>query len=88
MRHREGYILRRVGEKHIVLPVTEGASALGAALQLNESGALLWTMLDEETTEQALAAALRGAFDLDADTALHDVAAFVAKLRGNRLLIE
>ncbi|MCL2672107.1 MAG: PqqD family protein [Clostridiales bacterium] len=87
MRHRDGYILRRVGEKYIVLPVSEDARNVGAALQMNESGALLWVLLDEETTQEALVLALREEFDIDEDSAVRDAAAFVEKLRGNGLLI-
>ena len=88
MKHKEGFILRRVGEKHIVLPISEAARDLGAALQLNESGALLWGLLDSDCALETLAHALTQNFDIDGETAVRDTAAFLAKLRGNGLLIE
>ena len=85
MKLKDGFILRRVAGKTVVLPCDE-ALDLNMMLTLNDTGAFLWEKLQEETTQEALVAALLGEYDVDEETAKASVAAFVEKLNANGFL--
>ena len=85
MKLKDGFILRRVAGKTVVLPCDE-ALDLNMMITLNDTGAFLWEMLQEETTQEALVAALLGEYDVDEETAKASVAAFVEKLNANGFL--
>lgn len=55
---------------------------------LSRSGALLWQLLDGETTVDELARDVAFAFDLDAERALEDVSAFVLEVATSGLLAD
>jgi hypothetical protein len=52
----------------------------------NAAGALLWSMLADRTTREALVDALVDRYGIDAEVAARDVAAFVEGLRAQGLL--
>ena len=85
MKLKDGFILRQVAGKTVVLPCDE-ALDLNMMITLNGTGAFLWEKLKEETTQEALAAALLGEYDVDEETARRSVAAFVEKLNVNGFL--
>ena len=86
MKLKDGFILRRVAGKTVVLPCDE-ALDLNMMITLNDTGAFLWEKLQEETTQEALVAALLGEYDVDEETAKASVAAFVEKLNANGFLV-
>jgi hypothetical protein len=55
---------------------------------INRTGAVLWPLLVDGTTKEVMVERLREQFDLPAETAETDVAAFVDMLRGRGLLVE
>lgn len=85
MKLKDGFILRRVAGKTVVLPCDE-ALDLNMMITLNDTGAFLWEKLQEETTQEVLVAALLGEYDVDEETAKASVAAFVEKLNANGFL--
>ena len=85
MKLKDGFILRRVAGKTVVLPCDETLD-LNMMITLNDTGAFLWEKLQEETTQEALVAALLGEYDVDEETAKASVAAFVEKLNANGFL--
>ena len=85
MKLKDGFILRRVAGKTVVLPCDE-ALDLNMMITLNDTGAFLWEKLQKETTQEALVAALLGEYDVDEETAKASVAAFVEKLNANGFL--
>jgi hypothetical protein len=69
-------------EEEIVVLDTERSVYLAT----NPSGALLWRMLTDGTTQQDLVAALVEAFEITPERAEHDVEVFVDRLKGLGLL--
>ena len=78
MKLKEGFILRQVAGKTVVLPCDD-ALDLNVMITLNGTGAFLWEHLQAETTQEELVAALLGEYDVDEETARNSVAAFVEK---------
>lgn len=82
MKLKNGFILRQVAGQTVVLPAGD-ALDLNMMITLNDTGAFLWERLNEETSEDALVAALLAEYDVDEDTARNAVKAFVQKLFDN-----
>ena len=85
MKIKEGFILREVAGQIVVLP-TGNQLDLNMMITLNDTGRFLWEHLQEETTEEALTAALLEEYDVDEALAQKSVAGFVQKLRDGDLL--
>ncbi len=85
MKIREGFLLRQVAGQSVVLPCGEEMD-LNMMINLNDTGAFLWKHLQEETSEEALVAALLAEYDVDEATARVAVSGFVAKLEENGFL--
>ena len=82
----DGFAVREVAGKSVAVAVGGKATALGGMIALNETGKMLFSLLMEETTEQAMADALMEAYEIDAATAKADVFAFLAPLREANLI--
>ena len=87
MKLKDGFLLREVAGQTVVLPIG-GDLDMDLMITLNDTGAFLWKMLQENTDEAALVAALLTEYDVDEATAKQAVANFVAKLSDNGFLAE
>ena len=85
MKLKDGFLLRQVAGQTVVLPSGDELD-LNMMITLNETGAFLWERLNQETTEEALVAALLSEYDVDEATAKNAVAGFVKKLSDNGFL--
>ena len=80
MKVKDGYILRQVADSYVVIPLATETVNFDGIINLNKTGALLWDLLKEHTTYDALAETLIEMYDVSNEVALQDVTAFVAKL--------
>ena len=85
MKIKKGFILRQVAGQSVALPCGDTLD-LNMMITLNGTGAFLWEKLQEETTQEALVAALLAEYDVDEETARRNVAAFVEKLKSHDFL--
>ena len=79
MKIKSGYMLRDVAGTTVVVPL-DGAASFGNMLKLNATGKLLWERLSEGAEKDALLAALMQEYEIDAETASHDLDAFLDAL--------
>ena len=82
---KDGYILSQVAGQNIVIPSGDELN-LNQMITLNGTGRFLWEHMQQETTEEALTAALLEEYEVDEKTSKHSVEVFVEKLRKNELL--
>jgi hypothetical protein len=87
MKLKDGFILRQVGGHSLVVPVGSKVVDFNCMITLNDAGAFLWQQLQEERTAEQLTAALLEEYDVTAEVAAADVAAFVEKLQQAELLV-
>lgn len=87
MKVRDGFILRNMGENHLVVPVGSATVDFRCIITLNGSGSFLWEQLQNEKTEDDLVKALLDEYDVAEDIAARDVAAFIEDLRKADLLV-
>lgn len=86
MKIKDGFLLRQVAGQTVVLPCGDDLD-LNMMITLNDTGAFLWKLLQEETDEAALVKAVCEEYeDVDEQTAASAVAGFVAKLNENGFL--
>lgn len=88
MKIKEGFLLRSVGDHHIVVPVGAQSVDFRGIITLNETGAFLWEKLRESATAEDLVQALLAEYDVPADVAAADVDTYLAALREKNLLDE
>ena len=86
MKLKDGFLMRQVAGQTVVLPCGDELD-LNLMITLNETGAFLWERLTEETSEDALVAALLSEYDCDEVTAKQAVAGFVKKLDDHGFLV-
>ena len=80
MRRNENFILRRVADMSVIVPLGAAAEAF-PGISVNETGAFLWDLLEQEQTLQSLGDALCAVYSVEREQAEADAAAFLDKLR-------
>ena len=88
MKIKEGFLLRQVGENHIVVPVGSQSVDFRCIITLNETGAFIWKQLQNPCTVDELVAALVAEYDAPQDVIAADVQTYLAALREKNLLDE
>ena len=88
MKINENFLLRDVAGQKVVLPVGEAAERFNGMIRLNETGIYLWTLLEQDTSEDALLSAMLSEYDIDENTARADINRFVETLRKAGILEE
>ena len=88
MKIKEGFLLRQVAADHVVVPVGSKTVDFRCIITLNESGAFLWQLLQQETTVESVVQALLQEYDVTEEMAVHHVEKFIGRLRENNLLDE
>lgn len=86
MKIKEGFLLRKLGDTHVVVPVGQASVDLRGMISLNATGALLWEALQTSQTTESLTALLLEQFDVEEVRAAADVERFVQLLSEHQLL--
>lgn len=85
MKVKSGYLLKKVMGSYMIISENDFSST--SSLQtLNETGAFLWSLMENDTTVPLMAQAMTKEYDIDIETALKDTEAFVAKLEKAELI--
>lgn len=84
-----GLLIHDTPDGTIAVATGAASEVLNGMIRLSSVAAFLFRRLQEDTTEDALVAAVMENYDgVDADTARQDVDAFLTQLRTARLLVE
>lgn len=86
MKIKQGFVLKSIADSHIVVPLGSQVVDFSSIIKLTDTGAFLWSLLDSDTTLDELVSALTDEYDVDVATAIHDVDAFITKLKDADLL--
>ncbi len=79
MKIKDGFLLRSVAGKNIVVPVGAELNFSGM-ISLNDTATFMWEKLTEGTTYDALLSAILSEYSIDEDTARKDLDSFLNKL--------
>lgn len=88
MKIKENFMLRKVADCYVVVPVGDAVAGFNGMINLNDAGAFLWKSLENETTVEKVVAAMLECYDVDEATAKADVDKFICELRNAELLEE
>jgi len=86
MKIKDNFMLRKVADCYVVVPIGPAVADFNGMINLNEAGAFLWQLLERETSEDAVVAAMLEQYEVSEDIARNDVKKFVAQLSEADLL--
>ena len=81
-------VLRRIGEDHLLVPVSGDAARENCVFPLNETGEFMWARFAQGVPLDAVAQAVAGEFAVSFDAALADCREYAEVLVAQRLLEE
>ncbi len=80
MKIKDGYILREVAGNTIVVPVGDAVMDFNGMINLNETGAFLWKLLENDVQPKFLLEELMKEYDVDEAEAKEAITEVVNKL--------
>lgn len=86
MKIKQGFLLRRIADVHVVAPVKGGSVDFNGIITLNETAAFLFEQLQQETTREALLERMTSEYEVDREKALSDIDTFFSQLEEANLL--
>lgn len=79
-------MLRKVADTYVVVPVGDAVAEFNGMINLNEAGAFLWQLLENETTAEQVVEGLLQQYEVDEAIAKRDVDNFINELKAAKLL--
>lgn len=86
MKIKENFLLRKISDVYVVVPVGSAVVDFSGLVNLNESGALLFEKLQKGAEEQDLVEALLEEYDVSEEIACADVKKFIKKVKDADIL--
>lgn len=86
-RLKDGFIVRKIGDQIMAVPVGTRTSDLHGMIVLSESAELLWEALKEGAELDDLVSILTENYDVETDVAIRDVENFIENLKKQGALI-
>lgn len=83
---KEGFIVRKIGEQIMAVPIGTQTSEIHGMIALSESGELLWKALEEGSTIENLINILTENYEVDYSVAERDVRNFLEQLKNQGAL--
>lgn len=80
MKIKDDFVLRQVAGTWVVLPLGQATVDFNGMLTLNDSGAMLWKVLEQGGDHEALVNALTSEYEVTREQATADVDEFLDKL--------
>ena len=86
MKVKSDFVLRKISDSYVVVPVGDSVVDFSGLINLNESGAILFKLLQNGAEEADLVDALLKEYKVDREVAEADVKKFVAKVKDADIL--
>lgn len=86
MKIKKGFITKKVAGDVIVIPAEQALVDFKAVITLNETGAYLWKLLEEEQTRESLVENMCREYEADKELIAADVNEFLKVLEDKGLL--
>ena len=86
MKIKENYMLRKVADCYVVVPIGAAVAEFNGMINLNEVGAFLWRQLETETTPDEVLAAMLEEYEVDEAVAKADLDKFIKELEDANLI--
>lgn len=86
MRVGDEFILREIAGDYVIIPIGKTALSFNGLISVNEVGAFLWNMLQNDVTMDELVAGVLAEYDVDEETAKEDIQEFIDQLKNGQIL--
>lgn len=86
MRIKDGFVVRKIANQYMAVPVGARAKELHGMIGLNETAAFLWELLKQDRTEEELAVLLYNEYEISEEKALETVQKFHKTLQEEGVL--
>ncbi len=86
MKIKDDFILRKVADSYVVVPVNSMTIDFNGIINLNETGAFLFEILQKGADKQTLLKKLMSEYEVSADNAESDIDKFIQKLKDEDIL--
>ncbi len=83
---KDGFVVRKIGEQTMAVPVGERTTEIHGLIALNETGEYLWQVLQNGADKDMLVEALVNEYEVDSQQAGKDVDAFIDMLNEQGVL--
>lgn len=80
MRVEKDFILREIAGDYVIIPTGNMVLTFNGLISVNEVGASLWKMLQEDVTIEDLVAGVLEEYNVDEETAREDIQEFLDEL--------
>lgn len=81
MKIKDGFVVREILDSYMAVPVGERTREVHGVIALNETGAFLWRMLEQDTSEDKLIASMAKKYEITEKTAKDDIKEYLSFLR-------
>jgi hypothetical protein len=88
MKIKDGFILRKIANTDMVVPIGNNIADFNGIITLNESAAFLWRKLKEGLELPVIMDALMKEYNISSELAKEDTQQFMARLRQADMLEE
>jgi len=88
MKTKQGFMLRTVGQRNVVVPVGQASLEFNGMITLNETGAFIWKKLQNGCEYDELIAAILAEYDATEEEAKAGADALLTQMREANLLEE
>lgn len=86
MKIKEDLMLRNIAGTWVVVPMGERLLELNGMIKINESGALVWRLLEKGSSQEEIIAAFLEEYEVDEVTAAQEVETFIKTLEDANVL--
>ena len=86
MKIKDGFLLREVAGNYIVVAVGSAVKTFNGVINLNQTGAFLWELLQKGAEKEDLVKELLEEYEVDEQTASKDVDIFIERLQQANLI--
>ncbi len=86
MKINEDFILRKVADSYVVVPVNKMTLDFNGIINLNETGAFLFEILQNGATLEELKEKLLAEYEVSPETAQQDIEIFINKVKDAGIL--
>lgn len=81
MKIKDDFVLRKVADSYVVVPVNSLTLDFNGIINLNETGAFLFEKLQDGCDRKQLVSSMLDEYDVDKNKAESDIDVFIKKLR-------
>ena len=81
MKIKDDFILRKVADSYVVVPVNQLTLDFNGIINLNETGAFLFELLQKGATNEELLEKMLAEYDVSSDVAQKGIDAFLTKVK-------